>query len=197
MKKVTLIITLVSILLLIFIAVYGIGIGSFQILSISQIIEKNNLLNSKISEASILTSDTYPQSIQKLEESFDNYSIQKQKYTELVGFVDDENNELYETKQYDIVYIWKIFGNYAATRNLTINMDVKKSTGNLYDLNFAVSGTYVNISEFIADLENNSDLYFRIYNFKMTGSSETVSAVFTVKDVNIDPTTITGTSTLQ
>lgn len=71
-------------------------------------------------------------------------------------------------------------------------MDVKKSTGNLYDLNFAITGTYANICQFILDLENNSDLYFRIYNFKMTGNSEIVSASFTVKDVNIDPSTITG-----
>ena len=73
-------------------------------------------------------------------------------------------------------------------------MDVQKNNSgreNYYDLNFNVSGQYVNISQFITDIENNSDLYFRIYNFKMSGSGEVVSSTFTVKNVNIDPSTIT------
>lgn len=196
MNKITLIITLVSIILLAWLIFIGISIGNFEILSISQIIEKNDLLNGKIAEASTLTSIDYPNSIEEMEERFDNYSIQKQKYEELSGFTTEENKDIYETKQYDIGYLWKLFGDYAKSSNLTISMDVKKTTGQLYDLNFNISGTYTNISKFIADLENNSDLYFRIYNFKMSGNGEIVSSAFTVKDVNINPSTITGTGTI-
>ena len=196
MNKITLIITLVSIILLAWLIFIGISIGNFEILSISQIIEKNDLLNGKIAEASTLTSIDYPNSIEEMEERFDNYSIQKQKYEELSGFTTEENKDIYETKQYDIGYLWKLFGDYAKSSNLTISMDVKKTTGQLYDLNFNISGTYTNISKFIADLENNSDLYFRIYNFKMSGNGEIVSSAFTVKDVSIDPSTITGTGTI-
>lgn len=185
-------IIIVSAILLFFVAFKGIKIGKFEVLSISQIIEKNDFLNGKILKASTLTSIDYPNSIEKMEESFDTYSIKKQQYEELSAFATEEKSDIYETKQYDIGYLWKIFGDYAKTSNLTISMDVKKSSGNLYDLNFNVSGTYTNISKFIADLENNSDLYFRIYNFKMSGSGEIVSSLFTVKDVNINPSTITG-----
>jgi len=192
-NKITLIITLISIILLAFVMFRGINIGNFEILSISQVINKNNLLNEKISEASTLTTIKYPDSIEEMEESFDTYSIQKQKYEELSTFTGEEKSDIYETKQYDIGYLWKLFGDYAKSNNLTISMDVKKSSGNLYNLNFNISGTYTNISKFIADLENNSDLYFRIYDFKMSGNGQVVSSSFTVKEVNINPTTITGT----
>ena len=77
-------------------------------------------------------------------------------------------------------------------------MDVKKSTSvkeTLYDLNFSVSGGYANISQFISDIENNSDLNFRIYNFKMNGNGEEVLANFTIKNVNIKEMLSTQTST--
>ena len=61
-------------------------------------------------------------------------------------------------------------------------------------VNQSVSGEYVNIIQFITDIENDSDLYFRIYNFKMTGST-TVTATFTVKNINIDVSTIRKTQT--
>ena len=174
----------------------GIKIGNFQILSISELKTKNGDLDSNIEKAKTLTSIDYPQSVEKLEDTYEQYNVQKEKYEELSGMTDEDNKRMYETKQYDIGYIWRIFGKYATSRNLSISMDVKKSSGqNLYDLNFTISGQYVNTSEFIAELENNSDLNFRIYNFKMTGSSETVTTSFTVKDVNINPSTIKSSTT--
>ena len=174
----------------------GIKIGDFQILSISELKTKNGDLDGKIEKAKTLTTIDYPQSVEKLEDTYEQYNVQKDKYEELAGMTDEDNKRMYETKQYDIGYIWRIFGKYATSRNLSISMDVKKSSGqNLYDLNFTISGQYVNTSEFISELENNSDLNFRIYNFKMTGSSETVTTSFTVKDVNINPSTIKSTTT--
>lgn len=193
-NKVTTLIILISIALLLIATIHGISIGNFQILSVSQLQQKNDDLNDKINEASTLTSIDYPDNIETLEETYDRYAIQKQKYEELAGFAGEDGEEVYEKKQYDIGYLWRVFGKYATSRNLTIGMDVQKNSSgndNYYDLNFTVSGQYVNISQFIADIENNSDLYFRIYNFKMSGSGEVVSSTFTVKDVNIDPSTIT------
>lgn len=199
-NKIISIIFLLLIVLLIITIFNGIKIGNFQILSISELKLKNNKLNETIESASKLTTIEYPKTIDTLEETYEKYNIQKQKYEELSGFTNDDEKkkQIYETKQYDIGYLWKIVGKYATSHNITIGMDVKKTSGqNLYDLYFNVSGQYVNISEFIKDIENNSDLYFRIYNFKMSGASETVSASFVVKDVNIDPSTITNTPSLE
>lgn len=194
-NKVILIIFLLFIIAL-FVAMFvGIELGNFQILSISQLNNKNKQLEEKINEASNLTSVTYPETVDTLEETYEKYTIQKQKYEEISGFTDKEKKEAYETKQYDISYLWELFGKYAKSYNLTISMDVKKGTGeNLYDLHFSVSGQYVNISQFITEIENNSDLYFRIYDFRMSGSS-TVTSSFIVKGINIDPDTLVSTTT--
>lgn len=191
-NRITLIISLVSIILLAIVTIHGIEIGSFKILSISQIIEKNDDVNEKISEASKLTSIDYPQRIETLNKTFDSYTVQKQKYLDLAGVSGEKNEEIYETKQYDISYLWRVLGKYATNRGLTLGIDVQKSTNNLYDFTFSLNGTYVDIIQFIMDIENNSDLYFRIYNFKMSGSGTTITATFKVKDINIDPSTIAG-----
>ena len=192
------IIFLLLIIILIIVIFNGIKIGNLEILSISELKLKNEKLNEKITSASELTSIEYPKAIETLEETYEKYIIQKQKYEEISEFAEEDSDKIYETKQYDIAYLWRTVGKYAESHNLTIGMDVKKANGqNLYDLYFDVSGQYVNMSEFIKNLENNSDLYFRIYNFKMSGSSETVSSSFVVKNVNIDPSTITSNTTLS
>lgn len=191
-SRISTIIILISIVLLTFVTIKGLKIGEFEILSISQMIEKNEHLNEKIEEASKLTTINYPDNTETLEETFQRYKIQKQKYEQLAGTTDKDNEEIYETKQYDIGYLWKVLGKYAEKRALTLSIDVQKNSGanSTYTFNFNVSGKYVNISQFITDLENDSDLYFRIYNFKMSGSGETVTSTFTVKNINIDPSTI-------
>lgn len=194
-NRITLIISLVSIILLAIVTIYGIEIGNFKILSISQIIEKNDSVNEKISEASKLTSVDYPERIEALNKTFDSYKIQKQKYQDLAGVSEGKSEEIYETKQYDISYLWRVLGKYATNRGLTLGIDVQKSTNNLYNFSFSLNGTYVDIIQFITDIENNSDLYFRIYNFKMSGSGTTITATFKVEDINIDPSTIAGAQT--
>ena len=194
------IITIIVLVLLVLIAVAmikGIKIGNLQILSISQLKEKNETLNSKIEQASQITSIKYPDAQKKMEESYNKQQIQKEKYEELVDFNNVNEKSIYETKQYDIVYLWKIFGNYASKYNLTIGMDVKKATGpNLYDLYFNVIGEYTNIIKFISTIEDNSELYFRIYNFNMVSSNKKedtgikVKASFNVKGVNLNPDTL-------
>ena len=189
-NRITLIITLISIIFILVATLNGISIGKFKILSISQLKDKDNTLNTKINEASTLTTINYPNNVDELNKTFDNYKVQKQKYEELVNITNSTNSEFYETKQYDISYMWRVLGKYAQNRNLTLGMDIQKSANNLYNFNFNVSGTYINISQFITDIENDSDLFFRIYDFSMQGNGTIINGKFTVRNVNINPTTI-------
>ena len=190
--NVTLLIILISIILLSYIAIEGIKIGNFEILSVAQLIERNEELNDKINEASTLTTTNYTDNVKTLEETYERYKIQKQKYEELAGVTNEKNDEIYETKQYDIGYLWRVLGNYATKRNLNLGIQVQKNnTGkSSYNINFTLNGKYVNISQFITDIENNSDLYFRIYNFNLGGSGEVITATFTVRNINLDASTI-------
>lgn len=195
-NQITIILLFIFLALIIFASVHGIEIGSFKVLSVQQLLQKNEDLNGKIATASDLTTIDYEQSKATLEQTYEKQQIEKQKYEELMGLTDSNSKQVFETKQYDVGYLWKVIGKNATKRNLKIGMNVQKTTGqNLYDLNFSVSGQYPNTIQFITDIENNSDLNFRIYNFKMTGSGDAVSSTFSVKGINIDPkTTIGGTT---
>lgn len=196
-NKVVLLIILISVLTLSIGVVKGIHIEGLEIPSIEQLKEKNEKLDEKINKASTLTAIDYEDNIQMLEETYEKYRLKKQKYEELSEFSGTDAEDIYEKKQYDIGYLWRILGKNAASRNLTLSMNVERGGSqaeSLYNLDFNVSGQYVNISQFITDIENNSDLNFRIYNFKMSGSGETISATFTVKNINIDPSTLTTVS---
>lgn len=191
-NNITLLVILLSIVFLTYVGMRGIKIGSLELLSVSQIIEKNKQLDDKITEASTLATTNYLENVQKLEETYEKYESQKKKYEELAGITSDGHEDIYETKQYDIGYLWRLLGNYATKRNVNLGIQVQKnSTGSSsYNLSFTVNGKYVNISQFITDIENDSDLYFRIYNFRISGSGEIITATFMVRNVNLDASTI-------
>lgn len=193
-SEIVTIIILISIILLILFTIKGVNIGNFKVLSIAEIQEKNNDLNSKLDQASELASIEFPKKIETLEKTFEEYTSKKEKYEQLSGISSDEDIDIFETKQYDISYLWRVLGNYGKKRYLTLGIDVQKSdnTKSLYNFNFTVSGEYVKIIQFITDLENNSDLNFRIYDFKMNGAGTTVTASFKVENISIDPSTING-----
>ncbi len=195
--KIILLISTVAFLVLVITMTRGIKIGNFQISSIKEIIEKNQETNEKIEKASTLTSIDYPNSIKKLEETYERYELKKQKYDEMFELADE--NGVYEVKQYDIVYLWGIFGKYAKINNLIIELKVKSngSKEGFYDLNFTIIGRYPDISQFINSIENASDLYFRIDNFKISGDENMVTSTFTVKNIKLDPKTLKESASSQ
>lgn len=192
-NKVIIIILFISIILIVFLTIFGIKIGNIEIPSVSKLINKNNEVNSKIDKATELTSIDYPREITNLENTVNLLKVEKEKYEQISGLELENNSKMYETEKYDIGYLWTTLGHYANKNKIKIAIDVKKSIGtNLYDLYFTIQGEYVNISSFIIAIENDSDLLFRIYNFKLVpGTSDVyLKATFVVKDVNIDNATL-------
>ena len=51
-----------------------------------------------------------------------------------------------------------MLGNYATKRNVNLGIQVQKSNNgkSAYNINFSVNGKYVNISQFITDIENSN-----------------------------------------
>ena len=192
-EKIISIIAYLSLLLIIVSMFAGVSLWKVKISSIRQIKDKNEEVIEKIEETEKVVSEDYPKAKTKLEDTYKEYTTQKQKYIELAGISNDSDKGTYETKQYDITYLWKKIGSYATNRNLAIGISVQKNTSSLYDLNFTVKGEYTDISDFIVDIEEDSEFNFRIYNFKMVASDNNkniIIANFSTKNINIDSSTI-------
>ena len=70
-----------------------------------------------------------------------------------------------------------------------MKMDVVTSGAakDVYNLKFTVTGSYISITDFISDIENDSTLGFKIEEFKMSpsGSEGDLQATFTCKEITI------------
>lgn len=192
-------ITVISILLTVVIIicmVKGLTVGSFRILSISNIKQESLNLDNEVDELNNLKNVTYKKKIDDLQTATKDLTTAKQKYLDLASVSSDEEIQEANLEQtYAMEFLWNKVGSYATKECVTLKWDVS-STGvnNKYTLNFTTTGSYVGVISYIYALENDSDLAFRIENFKMTASGENVTATFTVNNVAIKAETISSAS---
>ena len=192
-------ITVISILLTVVIIicmVKGLTVGSFRILSISNIKQESLNLDNEVDELNNLKNVTYKKKIDDLQTATKDLTTAKKKYLDLASVSSDEEIQEANLEQtYAMEFLWNKVGSYATKEGVTLKWDVS-STGvnNKYTLNFTTTGSYVGVISYIYALENDSDLAFRIENFKMTASGENVTATFTVNNVAIKAETISSAS---
>ena len=177
---------------------YGKGTYSrkFRILSISNIKQESLNLDNEVDELNNLKNVTYKKKIDDLQTATKDLTTAKQKYLDLASVSSDEEIQEANLEQtYAMEFLWNKVGSYATKEGVTLKWDVS-STGvnNKYTLNFTTTGSYVGVISYIYALENDSDLAFRIENFKMTASGENVTATFTVNNVAIKAETISSAS---
>lgn len=170
----------------ILIAVNGISIGSFQVLGFQGLAQKNDELTSEISNAND-KKDQYTQEVNKIEENTKGLATAKKQYLDLVTVSSASDiQQALQTKTYTIEYLWSRVGNYATKEGVTVKMEVASSSlgsSDYKNLNFTANGNYLAITNFIYDLENDTDLDFTIDNFDMKKDT----ASFVVKDIKILP----------
>lgn len=192
-------ITVISILLTVVIIicmVKGLTVGSFRILSISNIKQESLNLDNEVDELNNLKNVTYKKKINDLQTATKDLTTAKQKYLDLASVSSDEEIQEANLEQtYAMEFLWNKVGSYATKEGVTLKWDVS-STGvnNKYTLNFTTTGSYIGVINYIYALENDSELAFRIENFKMTASGENVTATFTVNNVAIKAETISSAS---
>ena len=190
MKKI--LISLLIILLLIlncFAILKGVKIFGLDILSIGQIKEKNDNLNAKIAQATTLASTDYPKALSEMDTDLKKLEEEKKNYEDMVTISTNDQVQLANQYQkYEVEYLWTIIGNHATKEGVVIKIDIIASSGeNNYNLNFTVTGSYIGITEFISDIENDSALGFKIENFSMRPGANTqdLQATFTCRDIII------------
>lgn len=192
-------ITVISILLTVVIIiciVNGLTVGSFRILSISNIKQESLNLDNEVDELNNLKNVTYKKKIDDLQTATKSLTTAKQKYLDLASVSTDKEIQDANLEQtYAMEFLWNKIGSYATREGVTLKWDVS-STGvnNKYTLNFTTTGSYIGVINYIYALENDSELAFRIENFKMTASGENVTATFTVNNVAIKAETISSAS---
>lgn len=189
MKKL-LISILIGLLLILsaFLIIQGIGLGGFKILGITGIKNKSEELNQKIQEAGKLAEKDFKQAVSDVESNAKKLSAEKEKYDEMTTTVDGETVTTGQIQKYEIETLWVKLGNHATSEGATMKMDVVTSgtAEDVYNLKFTVTGSYIAITDFISDIENDSTLGFKIEEFKMIPSGEgELQATFTCKEITI------------
>ena len=207
MKKLLILILIALVLALtIFTIINGIEIGSFSILGIKEIQDKNAELEETVTEATRLASSNFPSAVSELNASMDDLQEQKTAYEDMVAVSDTGDVQTAsQLSNYNLDFLWTQIGTHATSEGVNIDMALTQGTGgqNVYNINFTAVGSYVGISEFIRDIEDDSDLAFKIEEFSMTAGESTsqLRATFVCKNIpiegisSIDTQTQTNTNT--
>ena len=180
------VLTVVLLVLIVVVMVRGIQIGSLKILSIPQIVEENAELNKKVEALNTLNNVTHKKALSDLTAATKNLSASKTQYLNLASIsTEAEIKEANQDKTYAKEFLWSQIGNHATKEGVNLRVEVIYTTANISRLDFTAVGSYMGIRDFVYALENDTDLNFRIENFKLVGEGEEITATFTVTDIPI------------
>ena len=199
------ILTVLLAVLTYFTIVNGVSIGSFKALGIKGLKEEDSQIQSKVETASSLTSSQYPSKVSELNQNTKNLLSKKEEYTDLTTYsTEDQIQAANELQEYEVEYLWAEVGKYATKEGIKIKMDISNAASasqsadgrKLFGLNFTAEGSYIGIALFLADLQDDSFLEFKIENFALTKgeSTENLKATFIVKDIPIKLNNLTSNS---
>lgn len=190
----------------------GIKIGGLVVSSIKQIDENSKQLETKTEEANSMIDVQYPKKISELKDAANKMQDTKQKYLDATNVTSDAELQSAATiVSYDIEKLWTKLGRHASTEGVNIKLSINSSSSGandstgktmIKDLAFTVNGSYIGITNYLYALEDDDELNFRIYNFKLSPYQNSIlQATFTVKDVRIkadslnESLTVTSTTT--
>ena len=184
----------------------GVGFFNFNIQSLGQIEDSSKALKTKIEDANRLIDTDYPNKLNDLTTAENSLQTAKKEYLEYVNKSSNEQIIAAKTlKSYAIEFLWTKLGTHAREEGVNLTFEVG-SGGNSggSTLNFTVDGSYIAITNFIYSIENDTDLDFRIQNFKLLPhQGEILEATFSVSGVTIkgntsaESSSSTATTTTQ
>lgn len=187
---------LLTIILIVLLMVRGISVGNIDILSISQIIQRNDELTKIIDDANNLNNVTYKNTLTSLQTATKQLATVKSSYLSIASVsTEEEIKEANQESSYAKEFLWSKIGNHATSQGVNLKI-VATPTGvsNKNNLTFTVTGSYIGIRNFVYALENDSDLNFKIENFKLElgTTDENLTSTFLVTDIGIKEETTTA-----
>lgn len=191
MRKILIAILIILLLVLAYFTIFqGISIGTLKILSTKDIIKLNDDLTNKINDANAKIKSDLPNKESELKASVETLLENKEKYYKVANIsTETEISKANKEEVYDIEYLWLRVGSHARKEGVNIKMDIKQGnagSSDMKNLTFTVDGKYVGIIDFVSALEDDSELNFRIENFKLVPSGENLQATFNVTGVRIN-----------
>ncbi len=208
-------ITVIGLIAVIFVGYIFISKGfendKFQIASYNTIETKSEALTKKLAAYDKRNKEDYQAQEGMLNVAKTSYQTEKEKYETILEELQDvlnqdpdsEDSEAIEQviysnqKVYDIGFVEGTLGLYADKEGVDlilglVSTNANLSTGKFFlaDLQFTITGEYMSVSNFISDIESDSELGWEINDFSMTSGSNNgysgVSAKINVKGVPIE-----------
>ena len=197
MKKLLMLILIALLVALsIFIVINGFNLGKVEVLGLNGIKTRNSELDEKIQEATKLATTEYKETLQTLEKDAKDFEAKKQEYQSLSTASDGADLQIAsQFQRYNYERLLVELGTHATSEGANLKIDVvgdgielqlgANEKIYLYDFNFTVTGSYVAITSFVSDIENDADLGFRIEQFKLKPGTSTsnLQATFTCKNI--------------
>lgn len=203
MKKIIISVLIVLLGVLAYFTIFeGISLGNLKIFGVEQIMESNRSLEDNLLNTNGLLKIEFPTKEEELSTEIQNLLKKKEEYFNLAKISTEGEISKANTEEiYLIEYLWTRIGRHATSKGVNLKMDVKNGdAGNdeIKNLAFTMNGSYVGIIDFIYAIEDDSELNFKIENFKMTPSTEdeNLTATFNVKNIRIkkEKTTVKATT---
>ena len=201
MRKILMILIIVLLSVLCYFALTsGIEIGNFQISSIKQIENQSKNLNSKIEEINTLIDSELPRKLSQLKTASNNLQTSKEEYLKYTNLSSDQEIlDAMQKKSYTIEFLWANLGLHARNEGINLTFEIANSaTGatDVNDISFTVNGSYIAITNFIYAIENDTELNFRIENFKLLPhKNEILQGTFKVRNIAIEGNNLSQSST--
>lgn len=189
MRKILISILVVLLIILTYFTIFqGISIGKIQILSTKGIIDLNNNLTNKIAEANEKKQGQLQGKKVELSESVDDLLKKKKEYFNLANIsTESEISKANAEEVYNIEYLYLRIGRHARAEGVIVKMVIQQDNidSNFSNISFTATGKYVGIIDFISALEDDSELNFKIDNFKLIPDGENLQATFNVNGIRI------------
>lgn len=211
-KKIIILSVIALALFAILVTILLVDIPFLGVYSVKTVLDKSEQIELK--EAELVNEQVSYDSLKTtLETAKNSYSKEKNKYEaisdETINIIKESNTE----ENYSLEYMWIKLGNYAKRNNLSL---VIAEPGNTYDtsttdqtstedasvveqaakasvtdsnagvLKIQVTGSYIDLSDFIFEVENDTELKFKLDNISMEYvSGTTIKTTFDVKNIVI------------
>ncbi len=210
-------VSLTIILILLIFGCYQLAYGNSEMVrekvaSVKELEVASKRLNTQVAALEKSSTDEFSAKKKQLSDTVQNYREAKQEYEQVVAqFSTETATSLLEMQEndlkdiYDVDFLWTIVGNYATEEGINLKFDVVKNTTSasslnntstnyiVCDLKFVITGKYINLTDFIYDIEDDDRLNFEINNFDMEKGESDLKVTLTVREVKINSDNLTDT----